>query len=313
MLYTDYRKLLQDYPEGFSGRYGATSAAGSLVACDENGYPALLFPADYSKDFRDIELELIEVQFSRQCELLVDKQEEVSGLFTLVTLNDNDPDTSKLFLDILEDALFTREERLTNREIRDTILGISNIFCKAEIADKDIVGLWGELYIIANSGEPLTAVSAWSSNTTARHDFVTKNFSLEVKTTRSLDRVHTFSLDQVKGDDDNVRILSLVVSEAPGGQSVSDLITFIRNQMDDPWYRSEFLKICANKGGKNVLQSQIRLIVKNNPPSLRIFASNDIPKPTIPDRSLIKNVRFDLKMAELSDIASNISLRELFN
>ncbi len=311
MLYADYRRLLQNYPEGFSGRYGTTSAGGSLIACDKNGYPVLLFPAHSKKDFRDIELELIEVAFSRHCELLVDEQQEVSGVFTLVTLNDNDPDTAKLFLDILEDALFAKQEPLTNRQIRDTIIGISNIFCKAENRDRDIIGLWGELYIIANSGAPQAAVASWSINTTSRHDFITERFSLEVKTSRSQDRVHTFSCDQLKDSDSTLLILSLVVSEVPGGQSVSDLISLIKDQIDDPLLRTEFLKLCASKGGKTVMQSQLTLSVKTKPQGLRIFASSDIPRPDIPDGAPISHVRFDVTMETLVDKALKMSLKDL--
>lgn len=311
MLYADCRALLQNYPEDFNGLYGTTSAAGSLIACDSHGYPVLLFPAHSQKDFRDIELELIEVQFSRQCELFVDGRQEVSGIFTLVTLNDNDPDTAKLFLDILEDALFADEKPLTNRRIRDTIIGISNIFCKSENMDRDIIGLWGELYIIANSGAPQAAVSSWSSNTTSRHDFMTERFSLEVKTSRSQDRVHTFSYDQLKDSDSTLLILSLVVSEVPGGQSVSDLITLIKDQIDDPLLRTEFLKLCASKGGKTVMQSQLKLSVKTNPQGLRIFASSDIPTPDIPDGAPISHVRFDVTMARLIDKALKMSLKDL--
>lgn len=313
MLYADYLQLLQNYPEGFSGRYGRTSAAGSLIACDKNGYPVLLFPAHLKKDFRDIELELIEVAFSRHCELLADEQQKVAGVFTLVTLNDNDPDTAKLFLDILEDALFADQETPTNRQIRDTIIGISNIFCKAENTQRDIVGLWGELYVIANSGAPLVAIAAWSSNIEARHDFITERFSLEVKTSRSPDRVHTFSYDQLKDSDRNVLIISLVISEVPGGQSVSELITLIKDQIDDPLLRTEFLQLCASKGGKNLLQSQLRLAVHPAPRGLLIFKSEDIPMPSIPDGAPISHVRFEVRMEQLTDKALPYRLSRLFS
>ena len=65
------------------------------------------------------------------------------------------------------------------------------------LTEKQLQGLWGELYFILNTNSPEKAIIVWEGPNKKKFDFSNKGIDIEVKT--SLNRhIHTFSDEQLQ-------------------------------------------------------------------------------------------------------------------
>lgn len=106
MLFEAYTGLAGRFPSGFEGLYGTqlTPNSGLWLAVDAQLFPSFLLSAVPTDARSDIELRFVSVQFSRECQIAIDDGKTVDGHFTLVRLEENDPDLVRLFLRLIEEA-----------------------------------------------------------------------------------------------------------------------------------------------------------------------------------------------------------------
>jgi hypothetical protein len=303
MLFEAYLRLVQAFPDQCEHLFGRPVGASNFLwlSIDDRLRPSLLFPADSSDDRSDIALRFIDVEFSRSCEIVAEDAKPSSGTYTIVRLNEDDPEIVRVFLRLLEESFCEDDRQLRNREIGDRMLAIADIFSRIENARVDVVGLWGELYVIANAVSVLGAAQSWCLHKSARHDFVAADFVLEVKTTLKGSRQHRLSLEQLRpGTTSDVYVASLQLVETHAGKTVSELLDTICEQIDDRELRSAFFNLCLIKGGRDIYRSELRL--QPIPDSLVIFDAREIPVPSIEASDPISNVRFDLDLSQISHL-----------
>ena len=65
----------------------------------------------------------------------------------------------------------------------------------AKNRDKDLLEFWGELFVILFINKVDKFLKAWHPNLSDNFDFYDNNQALEVKTTQSNDRKHTFLMN----------------------------------------------------------------------------------------------------------------------
>jgi hypothetical protein len=94
---------------------------------------------------------------------------------------------------------------------------------------ESVQGLWAEVLLIAESPRSADLVTAWHVATDDRFDFSSRMARVEVKSASGGERVHHFSLDQLRPPA-GVRALiaSVLVERAGGGTSVEDLLAELR-------------------------------------------------------------------------------------
>jgi hypothetical protein len=299
MLFEAYLRLVQAFPDHCEHLFGKQVKANRSLwlSINDRLHPSLLFAAHPSDDRSDIVLRFIDVEFSRSCEIVTEDANPSSGTYTIVRLNEDDPEIVRVFLRLLEESFCEEDREFRNREIGDRMLAIADIFSRLENARVDAVGLWGELYVIASSASVLGAARSWCLHKSARHDFVGSDFVLEVKTTLRGSRLHRFSLEQLRpGDTPDVYVASLQLVEAHAGKTVSQLLDTIYEQIDDPVLRSAFFNQCLIKGGRDIYRSELRL--QPVPGALVIFDAREIPVPRIEPSDPISSVRFDVDLSQ---------------
>lgn len=303
MLYEIYTSLLQDFPNDCDFLYGRQLEADGLwLSVDEQAFPCLLFDTGISDRRNDIAFRSIDVEFSRECTIAMGGSESLPGCYSIVRLNENDADIVRVFLGLLEEAFLRFNQRYSNREIGEKILELADLFSRIEDARSDIVGLWGELYLIFKSKSAAHAVQCWCRQKNAKYDFVSDRFALEAKTTLNPRRKHRFSIDQLRAHSDfDIYVASLNLVEMHSGVTVSYLLEEVRAQIFDDELRSDFLKQCLLKGGRDIYRSDLKLKPYPDDSSLSIFQAVDIPVPTIDPSDPIDNIRFDV---DLSDIVA---------
>ena len=104
---------------------------------------------------------------------------------------------------------------------------------KLAVSQQKITGLFGELLVIAQSKDKNRVVGLWHTDSDAAFDFSTGNTRVEVKTTRSLNRIHQFSSNQVSESlDAKVFIASVSLQVVEKGMTLSELIENIVASLD---------------------------------------------------------------------------------
>lgn len=301
MLFEAYRELIEGLPETCDGLYGAqTPPEGTLwLAIDRQHHPSFLIPAVPGDARSDIELRYIEVRFSRECLIATPGSVTAHGVFTIVRLAESDPDLVRLFLRLIEEAFFAGAAPTTNREVGERILEIANLFRQVEGGKKDLLGLWGELYVIRECTSRANAAKKWLTQRTAKYDFVDVSFALEVKTTLKAQREHRFSLEQLRPIGDlSVFIASLQLVESRAGKTIGDLVTEILSSLDDAGLRRTFLGLCLVKGGEDIFRSDMRLQPLSRRVNVAYFAASSIAVPIVSPEARISNVTFDVVLDE---------------
>lgn len=302
MLMDLYSTLCDVGPRGEPAFYGMPIPGGYpyWLAIDAEAFPAFLVSAK-PDDFRpEICLRAVNVFFSRNCVIESDTQMAHQGCYSLIQLKESNPAIVRLFLRILEESFCNTRPPNDNGEIAARIQQIAALFSRIDIDSRDLIGLWGELYVISCAPDTDAAVRCWSSRKTAKYDFVTDNFVLDVKTTVGAKPQHRFSLEQLRPPRIcDAYIASLCVTEVPNGQIVGDLIDHIVAKLKDQDLRSAFLMQCLNKGGPDLYRSKLALQRNPSKSLVSIFRARDIPVPQVSSMDPIDNVRFDVELSGL--------------
>jgi hypothetical protein len=308
MLFETYTGLVRNFPpqrEGLFGQ-GLNDESGLWLAVDAHGYPSFLLAAQPTDARSDIELRFVGVRFSCKCEIVVENGDIVCGTYTIVRLEENDPDIVRLFLRLLEEAFCGDNAPRTNRAIGERILELANLFRQVENSQKDIIGLWGELQVIWAASSREAAARCWCQHQNAKYDFVCDGFAIEVKATLKPNRTHRFSLDQLRPSSDlTVFIASAQLVQAQGGRAVFELIDDILDSIGGADLRKAFLSSCLIKGGEDIYKSTVRFQFLARDIGIVYFAAADIPVPTVDHAAPISNVKFDVCLGALPEKAGD--------
>jgi hypothetical protein len=254
---------------------------------------------------KDVFLKHLEVRYGLKCEVSEGNKvsNETLTVIKLIKPSDKELDVFGDLISLLLNRVSTNPEI---HEIVELIELIIEIFNPGQsISDSEIVGLWGELFLIHISNNPTGLINCWRTNPSDRFDFSDLNSRVEVKTTRGL-RQHTFSYEQVSPHNDlAVVIASLVLVEDHNGFSVSDLLLQIEKRVTSQQAKrkltSNTLKIIQGDLRSNQhLKFDLEIAGMN----LRYFTSHAIPQPLLPPLG-VSEVKFTSDL----QLTTNIELQ----
>ncbi|MDE5052471.1 PD-(D/E)XK motif protein [Niallia taxi] len=158
-----------------------------------------------------------------------DKTENAWAVITCL-----DPILNSLFTVLAEGIKDRSNNNLMNspRDILEYIMDWQELLASVpSLTEKQLQGLWGELYFILHTNSPEKAITVWEGPNKKKFDFSNNGIDIEVKT--SLNRhIHTFSDEQLQVKSTLLKryIYSLYLDEdITGGKSTSDLVNEIRN------------------------------------------------------------------------------------
>lgn len=297
MLFQSYMELTNRFPPGCAGLFGdeVRNDIGLWLAVDGHGFPSFLLSMQPTDMRQDIKLRFVGVQFSRQCNIALTDGREAAGIFTIIRLEENDPDIVRVFLRLLEEAFCGADSPRTNRAVAEQILELAELFRQVENSHKDLVGLHGELAIITGAGSQDKAARSWCLHKNSKYDFVCEGFALEVKATLKASREHRFSLDQLRPPSNlNVYVASVQLTQAHGGKSIGEVVDGILGSLRDADLKKAFLGLCIIKGGVDLYKSDLKLHLLSRSAGIAFYAASDIPAPVVPSRAPISNVRFEV-------------------
>jgi hypothetical protein len=122
-------------------------------------------------------------------------------------------------------SAFARKE-----DVERYIAAWIEFFSPQSLSPERIVGLWGELYVLASFSNRERGVVCWVGPYGQMFDFMGNGVSIEVKTSlRSA--VASFSLAQIEGRDDGHSVFVRVLKDDRNGRSIDELVAEIRDDL----------------------------------------------------------------------------------
>lgn len=265
-----------------------------------------------------IRLESLDVQFELRCQLRKDREPEREGAFTVIRCRSLDRETIRYFLSVCETVLRMVGDKPAQRIVASAIHRLAAIFQKIQKPlARPINGLFGELYLIWRSGNPVRALTAWRMDETARFDFSDGDVRLDVKATGGRVRAHTFSYEQCNPPPSTIAIVaSLFVERVPSGIVMRLLIDEIGSRVAA--HADLVLKlhevVAATLGASLNNALTMSFDVKLADSSLRFFSLHDVPAIRGPLPTGISDVHFrsDLSALQALSVESLIDQDPVF-
>ena len=170
----------------------------------------------------------IRLRFNINCKI---HEENEKQNYTILSCISKDEQIIKIFLDICQTTISQLGKEPTPKEISEKTQMLIDLFKEMPNKLSSIVGLWGELFLIASSRNIPKSLEAWHQHAEDKYDFYDNNEALEVKCTSKTDRKHTFKHDQLVSNLKDHYVASIMISDDPiKGLSVVDLYEDIKTR-----------------------------------------------------------------------------------
>lgn len=198
-------------------------------------------------------------------------------------------------------------------EVSAAMRRLVTIFQDRDSPRGTVIGIWGELFVIANSVDPGAMVDAWHSAEDQLFDFAAPGSRLEVKTTTRPNRVHVFNLRQLMTRaGQNGRVVSVMTTETDNGTSVSDLVEMIESRLSSDFDRQMKLheQAAAILGGDWASYCNRRFDLQEAKHSLVVLDPIDVPQVPSPASEVLE-VTLTVDCSSVPEAAVRIGLSAL--
>lgn len=239
--------------------------------------------------------------------------------FALVACDQAVPDLHELFVRCFGAAIEELPAISGTRELSACVQKLLDLFrALSQPSSKEVSGLWGELYVIAKSGNIAGALAAWHEDSFDRFDFSWAHGCLEVKASTQAARLHHFALEQLaKPANGCGYVASLLLQPLSGGLGLLDLAKTIEAAVHDfPALKQKLWSNLAKALGDDFADKlDQRFDATYAERCFIVYAMEDIPRPEQPSDPRVISIRFtaDLTTAVSSLIKPSLSgLRKIF-
>lgn len=199
------------------------------------GEPVLLLRVQKRRVPR-IPLGLRHVQVEFEVECAVSDGEAADGVITATfcraACDPTAPGLHALFIHALAGAVEGLPPNLTSGEVDGFFENVVELFRSFSApAKSSVLGLWGELLVIAASPVPETLMAGWHVTPEQTFDFAFPGAHLEVKTTARQNRQHEFALAQLRKSTLPTFVASIIVEQSDAGENVYELANAIQQNL----------------------------------------------------------------------------------
>ena len=242
----------------------------------------------------------LDVNFDAKCEITTDGK-IISDSFTILTLKTCNEFFIKIFYSICYDLIEMLGDVPDRTNIIHHVEVLRDLFGKAlKKASITEIGLWGELFVIESSNNLMLLIDSWHKLPKQTFDFNDGDSKLEIKTTTLNERIHSFSLNQLKkAKESSSLICSVMTSQIDLGKSVSDLFEEI-NKKINPDYRLKLREKIMDVSGDNLQEFTNKFDYNSALLSIKMFDSLKIP-----------SINSNLIPAEISDVKFKVNMENI--
>ena len=307
----DLATLFRQLPFPAAPSPGSLALAGATIgesehriAKDQYGRPVLLLHVSSPQPrVSAIHLRNLHVEHGVRCRISLSTG-IVDDRFSLIHCQSHAIPVQTCFLDLAELILASLPEAPTPIDVSSGVQRMAALFLAIERPPtRAAQGLWGELFLIAQSSNPTRLAEAWHADGFERFDFATDAIRLDVKTSADRSRAHHFTLHQAYPPQGVTGLVaSLFVEPSTGSLSLGDLWQQVRDAVSESdVLRLKIDEVCLQTLGTTwedarSLAYDARLAAE----SLRIFDLAHIPKPPRNMPNEVTDVRF---CSDLSSVA----------
>lgn len=267
----------------------------TVIPCiDQQGYHAILIknsvmksiPSKFSTDNLNVQIDEI---------LYFDEKEYY---FHIITATKNDMYSISQFEIIYEYIFKKLQSAISGNELNILITSIEDYF--RTTPDKDLfslqVGVFGELLTIKylyDSGYT-QIVEKYHDNFYSKHDVeIDDHTRIEIKSTVSEKRIHTFKHNQIFRNDIDVYISSVMLEQSKEGVSLFDLFQEVIDLYDNP--DSIFaLKKLMKRCGVGEENGGLKFAIQKAYNDLKIYDAKALPKINVPAPDGVTNIKYDV-------------------
>jgi hypothetical protein len=304
------------------GRFCAQPVPGSpecAIGKDTSGNPVLLIQADNAQPgtAAPLVLEHLAVIHLVSCRIQKADRRDQDGTLSVVRCMNSDRVFHEYFLRSLHPVIASLPRSPSRQQISEAIERLVDLFRKiAQAPRKAIAGLWAELLVIARAHNPAVLLSCWHAVPQERFDFVCGAERMEVKAASGGQRIHHFSLEQLRPPPStHVMIASVLVERAEGGSSVADLVDDIRSRISDPNMLIRLDSVVAQVVGHDWRSmQQVHFDLQVAIESFRFFDAASIPAVPIPLPPEVTEVHFRVDLTQSPHVLQDRSVhgRQMF-
>lgn len=282
-------------------------ARGDFLAKAGDGGPVFLLkdtsPANYSPA---IELKHVSVRFHNTCSVTT-AGGAVVGQFAVISCDASVAELHEMFIRCLAAAVEQLPITAGTSDLQRCVQSLLDLFrALGRPSNREVTGLWAELFVIARSKNVAQALRAWHADQFERFDFSWPSGCLEVKAAVSESRQHEFALEQLQPPIGGTGyIVSVLLQPQSGGVGVVDL----GNQIDgcvatEPYLRQKLWENIAAALGNDFSERLDRTFdMSYAARSLAVYTMGDVPAVPQPSDPRITAVRF---RTDLSTVTSSL-------
>lgn len=196
----------------------------------KDGYPEFYICTDGKEGHpKSTTLEYLDVCYDSPC-LICEDGVTKQQCFSVLSLRCTGDSLHLYFITIVLRIMENLPSVPTSRKLAVEFDSLISIFSPSHKYDENKAkGLWGELLVIEQNQMPEMLIDAWHRNVNDKFDFTMGKDKIEVKSTASDERKHTFSIGQLNpSNNSNLVIASIIVRPS----ALSDTGLSIKNLYD---------------------------------------------------------------------------------
>jgi len=296
----------QDRSATASGEMFATvdlpGRSGVRVGIDRTGQAAVFFETGASSGTRrSFSLASVRYEPDVGCKFDGGAVERRCAVLRCTTPED---DVRALFLRVAESWIPTVPPGNVGLEIDAAAAQLIELFNSLRTPGRGtVLGLWGELFLLAASDNPRDLLRTWHADPFELHDFVSTNVRLEVKTAVDL-RQHEFSLDQLLPPvGSHLYVCSIVTRSSLTGMSIQDLQEWLLSRLNDVSLAFRVQQIVAATLGERWSEvAKQRYSQQLALESIRFLDGASIPKVNLSLPPEVSRVRFSVELDDVPTV-----------
>lgn len=234
---TDLISLIPEpNPRSPSGVFSVAAIPGftrHFVGRDDTGRACVLVGSADSGTRAPVRLGGLDVQYALTCAVRLGGAGENMRVLTVVTSTGATAEAERYFLHVMAALLDIIGDGPTLLDLAEAITQLAGIFQRLiGTARESVAGVVGELVLIAVATNPASAAAAWRIDPDERYDFSTGQLRLEMKSSMTRRRVHSFSFEQCDVPTGCRGVVgSIFVERSAGGLSLEGLLGIIANRL----------------------------------------------------------------------------------
>jgi hypothetical protein len=279
------------------------------IGISPEGYPMFFIECNNTNHSLDINLEFITVLLNRTCRLS-ENNSQSDNIYTVILLKTENIDFQQYFIEVVCIVLEQLPENPSHKQLKAEIQKLIELFSRFNRPPrKTIQGLWAELFIIEQAKYPEYLIQSWHSSPDDKFDFNDGQDKIEVKSTSTARRVHSFSLEQLNPNrNSNLLIASVFVVQTGSGKNIFDLMDSICKRVQNLQLQFRLNEILSQTLGSDFNKVfDVYFDYQQALDTLSFFDFKDIPtisNDNIPEE--ISNVRLDCDLSHITTIKDKV-------